>query len=203
MAPESASREDVHKAVKKRSRWIYEKLRDFRNQVKYQTPRKFVSGESHTYLGKQYQLKVTQSELKSNCSVKLFRGSLVVSLPVRHPQFVKEALDEWYKERAKEIFSKRLLLLVEQALWVNDIPSLKVRSMKTQWGSCSPSGTLTLNPNLVKAPMDCIDYVILHELCHIAEHNHSDRFYRLMHQVMPTWESVKQRLDANAWRFLG
>ena len=70
--------------------------------------------------------------------------------------------------------------------------------MKTQWGSCSPGGRLTLNPYLVKAPRECIDYVILHELCHIAEHNHSDKFYRLMKRVMPKWEAVKDRLDKNA-----
>lgn len=55
-------------------------------------------------------------------------------------------------------------------------------------GQCSPNGRITLNPHLVKAPRECIDYVVLHELCHIAEHNHSERFYRLMGQVMPQWE---------------
>lgn len=65
-------------------------------------------------------------------------------------------------------------------------------------GSCSPNGRLTLNPNLVKAPRECIDYVILHELCHLAEHNHSERFYRLMGQVMPDWEKTKKRLDGMA-----
>ena len=70
--------------------------------------------------------------------------------------------------------------------------------MQTQWGSCSPAGRITLNPHLVKAPRDCIDYVILHELCHLAEHNHSERFYRLMQQVMPQWGKIKQRLDGMA-----
>ncbi|MNI90038.1 WLM domain protein [compost metagenome] len=70
--------------------------------------------------------------------------------------------------------------------------------MQTQWGSCSPKGRITLNPHLVKTPRECIDYVILHELCHIAEHNHSERFYRLLTQVMPNWEKVKARLDGMA-----
>lgn len=67
-----------------------------------------------------------------------------------------------------------------------------------QWGSCSPNGRITLNPHLVKTPRECIDYVILHELCHIAEHNHSERFYRLLKQVMPHWEKVKACLDGMA-----
>lgn len=70
--------------------------------------------------------------------------------------------------------------------------------MQTYWGSCSAKGGLTLNANLVKAPRDCVDYVMLHELCHIAEHNHSERFYRLMGQVMPRWRETKARLDGMA-----
>ena len=81
---------------------------------------------------------------------------------------------------------------------VTERPPLHTLSMQTQWGSCSPNGRITLNPHLVKAPRECIDYVILHELCHIAEHNHSERFYRLMNQVMPKWERTKQRLDCMA-----
>ncbi len=75
-------------------------------------------------------------------------------------------------------------------------------AMKKQWGSCSTRGSLMLNPHLVKAPKECIDYVILHELCHIAEHNHSDRFWRLLTQVMPHWKEVKAKLDEMAELYL-
>jgi len=70
--------------------------------------------------------------------------------------------------------------------------------MKKQWGSCSPQGTILLNPYLIKAPRECIDYVVLHELCHLKEHNHSPRYYRLLSQLMPDWEPVKARLDRMA-----
>lgn len=92
----------------------------------------------------------------------------------------------------------RLEAMLSQTLWVVDKPPLRILTMQTQWGSCSPKGRLTLNPHLVKAPGACIDYVILHELCHIAEHNHSEQFYKLLKQVMPNWESVKERLDRMA-----
>ena len=74
--------------------------------------------------------------------------------------------------------------------------------MKKQWGICSTKGNLILNPHLVKAPKECIDYVILHELCHIAEHNHSERFWRLLTQVMPNWKEVKAKLDGMAELYL-
>lgn len=193
-APESASNDAVIAAVKKRARWIYEQLRDFRKQLEYTTPRQYISGESHYYLGKQYLLKVLVVPEQVS-DVKLLRGKLEVSVAKKDPRKVKEQLAEWYKIRAKEVFAKRLDEALEHTLWVAERPSLRILSMKTQWGSCSPNGRITLNPHLVKAPRECIDYVIFHELCHLAEHNHSERFYRLMNQVMPRWEQTKERLD--------
>jgi len=196
-APEEADDQAVLTAVKKRGRWIYRQLRDFRKQLEYITPRKYISGESHYYLGKQYLLKVIE-EPAGLQRVKMLRGKLEVSLRQKSPEKVRQLLIDWYKTRAKDVFAKRLEAMLEQALWVNAPPQLRILTMQTQWGSCSPNGRLTLNPNLVKAPRECIDYVILHELCHLAEHNHSERFYRLMGQVMPDWEKIKKRLDGMA-----
>lgn len=196
-APADAENEVVLSAVKKRGRWIYEKLRDFRKQMEFTTPRRYISGETHYYLGKQYLLKVNEAPDDIQ-GVKLLRGKLEVSVRAKSADKVKMLLDDWYKARARETFTKRLDAMLEQALWVNERPPLRLLTMQTQWGSCSPHGRITLNPHLVKAPRECIDYVILHELCHIAEHNHSERFYRLMNQVMPKWEKVKERLDGMA-----
>ncbi len=200
-APEGAESEAVLSSVKKRGRWIYEQLRDFRKQLEFTTPRQYISGESHYYLGKQYLLKVIEAPEQVQ-GVKLLRGKLEVSVRTKSKEKVKEMLTEWYKGRAKETFAKRLDTMLEQALWVNERPPLRILTMQTQWGSCSPNGRITLNPHLVKAPRECIDYVILHELCHIAEHNHSERFYRLMSQVMPNWEKTKAQLDNMVSRIL-
>lgn len=200
-APASASDDEVISAVKKRARWIWGQLRDFRQQLEYVTPRRYVSGESHYYLGKQHMLKIVESS-NDIPRVKLLRGRLEVVLRQRDPKAVSQMLDKWYRLRAKEVFIRRLNAMMEQALWVEKLPPLRVQVMQTQWGSCSPLGCITLNPHLVKAPRECIDYVILHELCHLAEHNHSERFYRLMNQVMPGWEKVKTRLDNMASKLL-
>lgn len=196
-SPEDADNDAVLSAVKKRGRWIYEQLRDFREQLEFIPSRQYISGENHYYLGKQYLLKVIEAPEQVQ-GVKLLRGKLEVSVRTKSAEKVKELLTDWYKARAKETFSKRLDAMLEQALWVEARPSLHILTMQTQWGSCSPNGRISLNPHLVKAPRECIDYVILHELCHIAEHNHSERFYRLMSQVMPKWEKTKERLDGMA-----
>jgi len=196
-APDGASDEQVLAALKQRGRWIYEQLREFRAQLTHIRPRQYISGESHCYLGKQYVLKVieTPNELQQ---VRLLRGTLEVSVRVKSAEKIRELLHSWYKARAREVFDRRLDAVLQEALWVAGKPPLRILSMQTQWGSCSPAGRITLNPHLVKASRECIDYVILHELCHIAEHNHSERFYRLMHQVMPQWEKTKKLLDGMA-----
>ena len=200
-APPEAPDDDVYDAVKKRARWIYTQLRQFKAQLEHVSPRRFRSGESHYYLGKQYVLKVIE-EPQDKQQVTLLRGQIKVAVRAKAEERVKVLVYAWYKARAREVFGRRLDAMLEQALWVVERPHIRLLSMKTQWGSCSPNGTLTLNPHLVKAPRECIDYVILHELCHIAEHNHSDKFYRLMKQVMPKWEQTKETLDGMASKLL-
>ena len=199
-APLNADDKTIIEAVKQRSRWIYKQLREFREQSRFITPRQYKSGESHFYLGKQYQLKVIHDDTKPK-GVKLLRGRLEVNTLDTDIESIKSHLNEWYRSRAKVIFDVRFQRILEQALWVEDKPSIRLMTMRTQWGNCSPSGLLTLNPRLVKAPTNCIDYVILHALCHIVEHNHSERFYLLLTQVMPDWEVVKERLDNMAVKF--
>lgn len=201
MAPPHSTDAAVLAAVQKRSRWIYQHVRDFRAQQLHVRPRRYVSGESHWYLGKQYLLKVNKAQV-SETQVKLTRGCIEVSGRDLNPSVVKAAMEGWYKAKARDVFARRLEAMLDKALWVTEIPPLRLQVMQTQWGSCSPQGRLTLNPHLVKASRECIDYVILHELCHLAEHNHSERFYRLMKQVMPGWEKVKNRLDARAFQIL-
>ena len=196
-APVNTEDQEVLNAVEKRKRWIYKRINEFRAQREFITPRKYISGESHYYLGKQYMLKVNTATDLEPC-IKLHRGKFEVFVHQNSPQNAKVLLNQWYTSRAKYIFEKQLSQLLRQTLWVTKRPEIKILPMKTQWGNCSNKGNLTLNPNLVKASTECIDYVILHELCHIAEHNHSKRFYLLLSQVMPNWECIKEKLDCMA-----
>ncbi|MCK5682193.1 M48 family metallopeptidase [bacterium] len=199
--PSEVPIDDIHDAVRKRVRWIYTQLKGFRAQLEHLTQRRYCSGESHYYLGKQYMLKVIESPSEKQ-QVKLLRGRIEVKVREKSEERVKALLYKWYKERGRDFFNRRLDAMLEQTLWVEEPPHIRLLAMKTQWGSCSPGGTLTLNPHLVKAPRECIDYVILHELCHITEHNHSGKFYRLMNRIMPNWEQVKGRLDGMAGKLL-
>ncbi|MBH0065708.1 M48 family metallopeptidase [Psychrobacter sp. SZ93C1] len=208
-APVDATDEMIYDAMLKRARWIWQSLQDFAKQQDHVLPKRYVSGETQFYLGRRYVLKVLINS-ETEPSVKLSRGQLNVFLQQNNVQIdqkiqaekVKSMVDKWYQNRAKTVFSARLKALLPKASWVKCDPLYKVLIMQKQWGSCSTKGNLILNPHLVKAPKECIDYVILHELCHIAEHNHSEHFWRLLTQVMPNWKEVKARLDGMAELYL-
>tara|TARA_R110000850_G_scaffold269830_1_gene402362 strand:- start:1225 stop:2067 length:843 start_codon:yes stop_codon:yes gene_type:complete len=211
--PHDASEDAIVDAMHKRARWIWQSINDFAKQKDTVLHKRYVSGETQFYLGKRYVLKVIV-DAEQVPSVKLSRGKLNVTLKHEVSKDialdsqesrevkVKPLIDKWYQHKAKAIFHERLSELLPKTTWVTGIPSFRVMAMKKQWGSCSTKGSLMLNPHLVKAPKECIDYVILHELCHIAEHNHSERFWRLLTQVMPNWKEVKAKLDDMAEMYL-
>ena len=193
-APENASDKQVRTADIARARWIYGHLAVIRRRRAHVLPREYVSGESLLYLGRRYCLKVIKKGGNS-ASVQLRGGYVEVLVPDRNPEAVRKALNNWYRGRARIVLGERLEAMVSSLRWMRTVPPLRLRIMKVQWGSCSPAGRLTLNPHLVKAPRECIDYVLLHELCHLKEHNHSNNFYRLLEKHLPQWRRKKERLD--------
>ncbi|MGL4188069.1 MAG: M48 family metallopeptidase [Sphaerotilus sulfidivorans] len=188
-------------SVKRRARWISQQLEGFRIQRSHASPHEYVSGESMLYLGRRYRLKV-QIDPTAKPVARMHGAFIEVTLPERDPAMVAAALMSWYRQRAREVFSQRLPVVAEPLRWVRELPSIRLQFMKLQWGSCSPSGRITLNPWLVRAPREAIDYVLLHEMCHLRHHNHSRAFYASLSRHMPDWKQIKTRLDSRAEEFL-
>ena len=192
-APEGTDREAIEAKVKKRARWIKRQIRYF-DQFDPRTPsRKFVSGESHLYLGKKYRLKI---EIGIDSGVALKAGFFWVTSVCDKPSHVESLLSAWYREKADFHLNK-----VFSQCWGkfkhadSNKPTVKIMQLKKRWGSLSKSGVLTLNRDLIKAPKECIEYVIVHELCHLAHHNHSPEFYRLLERSLPDWVKRKHKLE--------
>lgn len=200
-APESVDVGEVVAAVRRRVRWIWQRLRACREQNRHVLPREYVGGESHFYLGKRHMLKVIVDSTEPE-GVKLLRGRLEIRTRTKDVASIRALLDAWYRRHAEEVFARRIAECAAKTPWLKTIPSFRMLTMRTQWGSCSPKGDLILNPILVKAPSPCIDYVIFHELCHLREHNHSPRFYRLLSSLLPNWEKWKAELDRLAAHML-
>lgn len=191
--PKDTSLAEAKQALLRRARWVSRHLGEIEERRAEVLKRQYVSGETVFYLGRRHVLKVIPS--RGEQSVKMIRGQLRVITQDTNSRIVKAELAQWYRKRARELLARRLLAVSERLPWVKNTPAWSLREMKTQWGSCSPSGTIILNPHLVKTPTRCIDYVILHELCHLQEHNHSAEFYRLLKRMMPDWQEAKMRLD--------
>jgi hypothetical protein len=154
-----------------------------------------LSGETHRYLGRQYRLKV---QVGTPTGVKLIGRFLQVRTKSEASgEVVRELLEGWYRHHAERVFAQRLLHCLEavRVLRLTQTPTLSVHKMVKRWGSCTIAGAIRLNVELVKAPVPCIDYVIVHELCHLKAHNHGPVFYRLLTRCLPDWEARKERLE--------
>ena len=195
VAPLDAPLNAIETKLRKRAAWITRQQHYF-SQFFPRTPeRKFVSGETHLYLGRQYRLKVVQHVQES---VKLTRGFIIVHTHCpNRPEVTRDLVAGWYQYQARVILSKRLEICLSLFPTPDDFlpKGLIIRQTKQRWGSMSSSGRLLLNRRLVQAPVDAIDYVITHELCHVAEPHHGTAFFELLEKVMPDWECRKQRLE--------
>ncbi len=192
-APLGCADEVVSARVAKRAAWISRQIAEFQRYSPRTPQRQYVSGETHLYLGRQYRLKVAPGE---SASVKMSRGQLVVNLAEKIDSGrVRTMLHRWYLNRAKQVFRE----VLDQCLPPfkgHRRPRMIVRAMKSRWGSLSPTGTLTLNADLVRAPRICVEYVVVHELCHLKHRDHSAEFYKLLDRAMPDWQERKRKLEA-------
>lgn len=193
--PKHADVTKVDELVLKKAAWIRRQQDFFRAFLPLTPPREYVSGETHRYLGKQYRLKVHAS--KDDEQVKLIGGRLHVH--THHPKdalHVAGLLAGWYRAKATARFEQAvdhaMDVLRKQKL---TRPPVIVRRMSMRWGSCTPKGRIMLNPDLIQAPGRCIEYVVIHELCHLVHPDHSAAFYKLLDRVMPDWKRWKGKLE--------
>jgi predicted metal-dependent hydrolase len=193
IAPIDANLIDINKKIKLKANWIL-KQQAFFCSYKPNTPtRQFVSGETHLYLGKQYRLKIIEDTINE---IKIYRGAMIIKAKKTNPEYLEKRLNEWYKEKAILHFEELLNSSLEKFnKFKIEKPILEIRLMQKRWGSCTKSGKIILNTELIKAPKGSIEYVIIHELCHLIYHNHNKDFYNLQNRLSPDWEKWKEKLE--------
>ncbi len=190
-APENTSPEKVKEKVKKKAPWIIRQQRFFLSFHPKTPVRRYVSGETHWYLGRQYLLKVTPSDREE---VKYSGRYLEVF--TRERSQAEILVKQWYHQRAMIKFPEIAAPLIQKFKKYQVTPKgLYVKHMPTRWGSCTAGGNIILNPELIKAPRSCIEYVIIHELCHLVHHDHTKKFIDLQSKEMPDWEKWKTTLE--------
>jgi predicted metal-dependent hydrolase len=193
IAPRAISQEDVEMRLRKRARWLIRQLLHF-EQFRPRAPeRRYVGGETHFYLGRQYRLKVIRGTSED---VKLKGAFLTVTIANKTTPDVKRLVRAWYRERSNNRITERFHAIAPRFVRLGcTTPRLILRSMPRRWGSFSRNGRILLNPDLIRAPVACIDYVITHELTHLVHPNHGPGFYELLETLMPDWQRRKQRLE--------
>jgi predicted metal-dependent hydrolase len=195
-APLKTDLDAVKMKVKKRVLWIRRRQRFFSTFLPTLPSRRFVSGETHRYLGRQYRLKIMVAAKES---VKLIGQFLWVQTPYKFDAKRVEALVRgWYLVHAEQRFARSLAEGVKRLGARVAVPKMVLRRMPKRWGSWTKRGVIYLNPELILASPSCIDYVITHELCHLVHASHGRDFYSLLRKVMPDWEERKARLEQSA-----
>lgn len=202
-APNGKPLDEVLQRVQKRARWILKQQAYFASFPQTTAEKEYVSGETFRYLGKQYLLKViplnsdSENRLPGKECVKMVgRYIRVYTWEKDNPSRVKRLLDAWYRDHAEKKFQERIEVCTQvvEKYGIKRL-AVEIRAMKNRWGSFTPSGKVLLNPRLIECPTYCIDYVILHEFCHLKYPNHSKEFYRLLQTVLPEWQEIKKRLE--------
>jgi hypothetical protein len=184
-APEGMSDEKIRQVVESKRQWIYEKTG---HPQKYQglphpPGKELVSGESALYLGRLYRIEVVNKGLAE------VRFSHRFSIPATHGEKRVEALREWYVRKANEKIIPRVKIHA-RALGV-DIAGVKIVDNRFRWGSCTVKDNVNFNWRLIKAPMFVIDYVIVHELAHLMESNHTPKFWNIVLTQVATMEKAR------------
>lgn len=194
IAPEQSSLTDIKKKVVKRANWITKQQLYFEQFLPRTPEREYVSGETHYYLGKSYVLKIKVGSINE---VKLKAGQLQVTCKENNsPEKVKKLLAHWYYKHAE----KKFQILAKEAFdrfkeYDFNEPKLEIRRMVKRWGSCNTIDKITINPELIKAPSKCIEYVLVHEMCHFVVINHNKAFYQTLSSIMPNWKKWKDLLE--------
>ena len=192
--PMTLSDSRIRDLVIKRTPWIKNKLRE-QSDRPITPPKEYVSGETVTYLGKNYRLKVLVGDQPS---IKLRRGyveATVTETDLDPKNTIRCLLGRWYRSHAEKRLGEKTVRLAG-VIGVNPA-SVTVKNYKSRWGSCSTKGDISYNWRIILAPHSIVDYVVVHELCHMLEHNHSSKYWKHVERHVPKWRECREWLKHN------
>lgn len=198
-APKRVSKRAVESFLKEKERWVISKLNEFSLRP---DPHELIyeEGRQHYFLGEPHQI-VDVSKVAKGSQLALALDLDGATIPLKAIQNatsdqVERKLDQWYRKEALDLFTERHDYWRE-AMAHFDLPAshVTVRKMKRRWGSCTTKGKITFSTTLAKYPINCVDAVVVHELCHLLEFSHNKRFYQFMSQVYPNWKESDKLLN--------
>lgn len=195
VAPLGISEDEIVRKVKTKAIWIVQKQYEVRNINVNKIDREAVNGESYLYLGRNYTLQLILDKQRKDIDVKLFRGKFIVATYTKEEDKIKSALEKWYRDKAFQKVDERVKYYRH---FFNKQPkSIKVKEQKKRWASCTSKDELLFNWRCAMAPSYIIDYIVVHEMCHMYHKNHSKQFWNMVSGIMPDYESRRLWLRNN------
>ncbi len=192
-APKRATQKQINSLIEKHAGWIEKKKMQAKEVQALFAPHRFLEGESFSFLGENYPLVFTDLEKPTLILDKEFQ----LARPVQGKAEV--IFEQWYKKKAREIFTARVKYYSQKHDF--SYQKVKLSSAKKRWGSCSTKGNLNLTWRLVMMPLEIIDYVIVHELAHLREPNHSKAFWAVVEKILPDYKIRRKWLKENGNKF--
>lgn len=198
LVPAYLSDRKISDLVKQKSSWIKSKISYFKEIQKYHKEKEYVSGECFSYLGRNYRLKIDENH--TNDKVRLVNGKF--NTPVKaglengeRTRLIIKLLTAWYEQQAFTRLEEKVRLYAGQT-GVSPA-SVGIKGYNTRWGSCHSDGRIFFNWRIIMAPPSVVDYVVVHELCHLVHHNHSRNFWGLVATILPDYTKRKDWLRLN------
>lgn len=195
LAPKGVNEKDLNKMLTEKADWMEQAWNKALEKAK--PPRLYQTGETFPYLGEHYPISIIQTDREH---IEIDTGELCIDLHISNTQDIQKqcekAIATWLQEQAESYLPNRLNEWVEHTGWQPF--SLKIRDYKSRWGSCDRRRRLTLNNRLMMAPPDVIDYVLIHELAHLKELNHSPRFWHLVETFCPRYKQHQHWLKKHS-----
>lgn len=191
--------QEIDDFVAQKSSYIIRAVNQFKQMQQYQpVPKRYVSGETFYIQGRGLRLTVSKAEKDS-----LISDGVFLYLKVKDPENYEKKcklVTRYLDQQCKDIFQEELCHLYPLfEKYGVAMPQLRIRDMDTRWGSClAKKGVITLNKRLLEVPRNCIEYVVMHELCHLVHPNHSKQYYQFLTMMMPDWRKRKELLEKDA-----
>ena len=206
ISPPNVSEKILKEIVLANEEWIINKIEKYKDVSEVIDVKELKIGSILYYLGEAYTLEIIKISINENLESKILlnENKLIIYTKLEDEEYLKKQLKLWYKKQSEEIIKKRLSILKASSIVMSDlIPSkLKVKEQKKRWGSCTSEKSIYINSKISMLRPSTIDYILVHEFCHLVHMNHSKDFYALVKKIMPHYKLEVDWLKNNNYKFI-
>lgn len=198
--PKDTKDQQITLLLEKNWKWIQKKVKENKERTEGHREKEYVEGEVFLYLGQTYPIKVIIKETQDKGQVDFIDHQLVISVKEHNDESIKQALKRFYYKTCKSLIEKRIRHY--QPNFKVKPRKIRISDNKSSWGTCNSKFELSFNWKLAMAPVEVIDYVVVHEMCHMVHLNHDRSFWRLVGKIMPDYEEKQVWLAQSSWKMI-